>query len=205
MSKKAYTEEERAAIRIHLIERASEVFREKGVKDTNLDEIYLPIGISKTFFYSFFPSKSSLYISVLEYNMDRIQELFRKRMSTGNDEEAVRSALLDVIGGYAFVTTIDDQKYMWNLLSDEEYWKFKNTQAMFLAEMQAMVGIPVSRLDPRVLFNLVMMIIWSDNSNESSLPFLYRESVPESIRLGTELLVDYLMSVREIPVEDVKH
>lgn len=58
MSRKAYSEEERGLIRSRLMDVAAALFKEKGIRDTNIDEIYTPVGISKTFFYSFFPSKA---------------------------------------------------------------------------------------------------------------------------------------------------
>ena len=50
MSRKAYSEEERESIRVGLMDRAMTLFSEKGIRDTNIDEIYALLGISKTFF-----------------------------------------------------------------------------------------------------------------------------------------------------------
>ena len=60
MSRKAYTREERESIRDSMIRRSVRVFAEKGLRNASLEDVYVPEGISKTFFYTFFPSKSSL-------------------------------------------------------------------------------------------------------------------------------------------------
>ena len=39
MSRKAYSEEEREGIRVGLMDRAMTLFSEKGIRDTNIDEI----------------------------------------------------------------------------------------------------------------------------------------------------------------------
>ena len=69
MSRKAYSEEERDLIRSRLMDVAAALFKEKGIRDTNIDEIYTPVGISKTFFYSFFPSKAVLAIAIMKEGM----------------------------------------------------------------------------------------------------------------------------------------
>ena len=74
MSRKAYSEEERGLIRSRLMDVAAALFKEKGIRDTNIDEIYTPVGISKTFFYSFFPSKAVLAIAIMKEGMGGINE-----------------------------------------------------------------------------------------------------------------------------------
>lgn len=73
MSRKAYSEEERGLIRSRLMDVAAALFKEKGIRDTNIDEIYTPVGISKTFFYSFFPSKAVLAIAIMKEGMGGLE------------------------------------------------------------------------------------------------------------------------------------
>ena len=99
MSRKAYSEEEREGIRVGLMDRAMTLFSEKGIRDTNIDEIYTPLGISKTFFYSFFPTKSHLAISIVEREMARIGELFRDNVWKYGAENGMRETFREVISG----------------------------------------------------------------------------------------------------------
>ncbi len=60
MSKKAYSQEERIEIREKLLQAGRQLFARQGYRHTTLSEIYGQVGISKNFFYSFFPSKEEL-------------------------------------------------------------------------------------------------------------------------------------------------
>ena len=112
MSRKAYSEEERESIRVGLMDRAMTLFSEKGIRDTNIDEIYALLGISKTFFYSFFPSKSHLAISIAEREMTRIGKLFRDNVWEYGAENGMRETFREVVSGRYYVLSMDDQAYL---------------------------------------------------------------------------------------------
>lgn len=128
MSRKAYTQEERESIRTSMLRRSARVFAEKGLRNASLEDIYSPEGISKTFFYSFFPSKN-----------DRI---------------------------------------------------------VLFADILNMIGVPVSRMDPRVFYNMLMSIVWAHCSHQASMPFLYSEVARTSSEIQIERLIEYLGSLR---------
>ena len=90
MSRKAYSEEERDLIRSRLMDVAAALFKEKGIRDTNIDEIYTPVGISKTFFYSFFPSKAVLAIAIMKEGMGGIGDLFRRNVWEYGAENGIK-------------------------------------------------------------------------------------------------------------------
>ena len=55
---------ERRRIVNQLRETALELFTTRGLRKTTLDELVAPVGISKSSFYSFFPSKEALYLDL---------------------------------------------------------------------------------------------------------------------------------------------
>ena len=57
MPKVAYSEQEREKIKEELITTAHNLFVEQGIQHTTVEQIYRQVGISRTFFYSFFPAK----------------------------------------------------------------------------------------------------------------------------------------------------
>ena len=57
MPKVAYSEEERQQIRDDLIRTALELMAKQGIQHTTVEQIYKKVGISRTFFYSFFLPK----------------------------------------------------------------------------------------------------------------------------------------------------
>ena len=54
MPKVAYSEEDRERIRTALITTALDLMAKQGVQHTTVEQIYKKVGISRTFFYSFF-------------------------------------------------------------------------------------------------------------------------------------------------------
>ena len=55
MPKVAYSEEERVQIRQALVTTGLELMTRQGIQHTTVEQIYKAVGISRTFFYSFFP------------------------------------------------------------------------------------------------------------------------------------------------------
>ena len=105
MSRKAYSEEERDLIRSRLMDVAAALFKEKGIRDTNIDEIYTPVGISKTFFYSFFPSKAVLAIAIMKEGMGGIGDLFRRNVWEYGAENGITETFSEVISTMSVLTT----------------------------------------------------------------------------------------------------
>ena len=57
MPKIAYSKEERERIRAELLQTGLDLMAKQGVQHTTVEQIYRKVGISRTFFYSFFPAK----------------------------------------------------------------------------------------------------------------------------------------------------
>ena len=65
MPKVAYSEEEREQIREALVATALEEMARQGIQHTTVEQIYKKVGISRTFFYSFFSTKEDLIVEML--------------------------------------------------------------------------------------------------------------------------------------------
>ena len=196
MSRKAYSPEERETLRSNMLARSASIFAEKGLRNTNLEDIYVPEGISKTFFYTFFPSKASLIGEVFRMQSKDILDTLTRNVWEYGSVNGMRETLKDVVSGRWFISSLDDQNYVRDLLSDEEFIGFKNDRIVLFADILNIVGIPVSRLDPRVFYNMLMSVVWTCRSNQSSLPFLYGEVIRTSSEIQIGRLVDYLASLR---------
>ena len=196
MSRKAYTEEERDRIRRSMLERSARVFSEKGLRDTSLEDVYVPEGISKTFFYTFFPSKTALIKEVFSVQSADILEVLRRNVWDYGAMNGLRVTLEDALGGRWYIATVDDQEYIRGLLSDEEFTGFKNDRIVLFAEVLDTIGVPLSRLDPRVFYNMLMSVVWTGRSDAGSIPFLYREAIPTTTGIQLDRLVSYVSSLR---------
>ena len=196
MSRKAYSEEERENIRVGLMDRAKSLFSEKGIRDTNIDEIYAPLGISKTFFYSFFPTKSHLATSIVEREMARIGELFRDNVWKYGAENGMRETFREVISGRYYVLSMDDQAYLRGQMTEGDLMRFRNDVIVLFSDILYTVGVPASSLDPRVFCNLVMSVLTTRMADENSLVLTYPEASEDATDIQLETLVSLVMGKR---------
>ena len=60
MPKVAYSDADRARIRTQLIAVGLELMSKQGIQHTTVEQVYKKVGISRTFFYSFFATKEDL-------------------------------------------------------------------------------------------------------------------------------------------------
>ena len=63
---KAFSEQEKEAIRTQMREKGRKLFERQGIKKTSVDELAQAVGISKGAFYLFYPSKEELFMEILE-------------------------------------------------------------------------------------------------------------------------------------------
>ncbi len=196
MSRKAYSEEEREIIRVGLMDRAMALFSEKGIRDTNIAEIYAPFRISKTFFYSFFPSKSHLAVSIAEREMMRIRDLFRGNVWEYGAESGMRETFREVISGRYYVLSMDDQAYLRSQMTEEDLMRFRNDVIVLFSDILYTVGVPASSLDPRVFCNLVMSVLTTRMADENSLVLTYPEASDDTTDIQLDTLVSLVMGKR---------
>lgn len=196
MSRKAYTSEERESIRASMLRRSATVFAEKGLRNANLEDIYSPEGISKTFFCTFFPSKLSLISETFRMQSSDMLETLRRNVWDYGAVNGMRETLSDVLEGRWFIASFDDQVYLREIMSEDEFNAFKNDRIVLFADILNMIGVPVSRLDPRVFYNMLMSVVWTCCSHQKSMPFLYSEVVRSSSEIQMERLVEYIASLR---------
>lgn len=81
MPKVAYSEEDRQRIRSELVKTGLELMSRQGIQHTTVEQIYKKVGISRTFFYSFFPAKEDLIVEALYLQQPRVLEYARKLMN----------------------------------------------------------------------------------------------------------------------------
>lgn len=197
MSRKAYSTEERAAIRASMIERAARIFNEKGLRDTSLEEVYIPQGISKTFFYSFFPSKTSLILEVYEKESSEILEEVRDNIARLGRNEGLKASVQDMIAGKWFIATFDDQIYMKGIMTEQEFAGFKSDRIVLMAKILHLAGVPVDSLDPRIFYNMLITVVWAGRSEMLTIPFVYSEVGQETTDILVDRLMDYIIGLRD--------
>ena len=198
MSRKAYSEEERGLIRSRLMDVAAALFKEKGIRDTNIDEIYTPVGISKTFFYSFFPSKAVLAIAIMKEGMGGIGDLFRRNVWEYGAENGIRETFSEVISGGFYIPGEDDQVYIREHLSEQELIGFQNDLVVLFSDMLYTVGVPASKLDPRVVCNMTMSVLTTRMTEGRRMLLTFAETADNTSSLQIKSLVALVLENRVI-------
>ena len=126
MPKVAYSEEEREEIRTQLIAVGLELMAKQGIQHTTVQQIYERVGISRTFFYSFFSTKEDFIVEMLYVQQPRIVAYARKLMKDSrlSWRDAVKEFLYSCCYGEKngiAVLTIEEQQLVFKRLSREQY------------------------------------------------------------------------------------
>ena len=130
MPKISYSEEERAQIRSSLLATALELMSKQGVRHTTVEQVYKKVGISRTFFYTFFSTKEELVLEALYFQHPHILALAQKLASDPalSWREAVTEflALCCRDGKHGIlVLAIEDQQFIFCRLSKDSYQMFR--------------------------------------------------------------------------------
>ena len=80
MARKAYSEQEREQVRIALLTTMLQCIVDRGLIHSSIDVLCKQVGISKTFFYTFFPSKEELVLEALRYQQPKLLQYARRLM-----------------------------------------------------------------------------------------------------------------------------
>ena len=133
MPKVAYNEEEKVRVREKLLSSALELMSKQGIRRTTVEQIYRSAGISRTFFYSFFPTKEDLVVEMFYLQQPRIisyaKSLMEDRSLTWKEgiERFLHDCCYGEKNGIA-VMTIDEQQQLFRRLSKQSYEIFRQRQ-----------------------------------------------------------------------------
>ncbi len=72
MPRKAYSHKAKEIVREKLIQCSLELMAKQGIAHTTVEQVYQQVGISRTFFYSFFNSKEDLIVEALVLQQPKI-------------------------------------------------------------------------------------------------------------------------------------
>ena len=81
MPKVAYSEEDRERIRTQLVAVGLELMAKQGIQHTTVEQVYKKVGISRTFFYSFFSTKEDLIVETLYLQQPKIIQYVQALMA----------------------------------------------------------------------------------------------------------------------------
>ncbi len=202
MPKAAYSEADRAQIRQSLISTALELMAQQGIQHTTVEQIYRAVGISRTFFYSFFPTKEDLIVETLYLQQPRIISYAQSLMedTSLSWKEAVRKFLFTCCYGEKngiAVMTVEEQQLLFRRLPEESYRVFREKQARLFGNILECFGIRPDTKRVQLFTNLCLAILVIHRAIPGTLPLLVPEAADETVAFQINALVDYLASLRE--------
>lgn len=204
MPKVAYSEEERKRIRAELVSAGLELMAKQGIRHTTVEQVYTKVGISRTFFYSFFPTKEDLVLETLYLQQPKVISYVQKLMADHalSWREAVKKFLHACCYGEKngiAVLTIEEQQLIFKRLSKESYQLFRQKQRWLFGKILESFGIKpsVKRIDLFTNLSLSVMVI--RRALPDTLPLLVSEAADETVDFQLDAIVDILEKLKRDP------
>ena len=202
MPKVGYSEEEREQIRKDLLTTALELMAKQGIQHTTVEQIYKKVGISRTFFYTFFPTKEDLVVETLYLQQPKVLDFARKLVSdpTLSWREAVTQFLHTCCygerNGIAIMTT-EEQQMTFRRLSPESYDTFRRKQVALFGGILEIFGVKANADRIALFTNLSLAVMILRRASPGTLPMLVPEAVDETVRFQIRSIVDCLEEMKE--------
>ena len=202
MPKVAYSEEDRERIRAALVTEALERMARQGIQHTTVERIYKAVGISRTFFYSFFPTKEDLIVETLYLQQPRILAYAERLMADPalTWREGVRQFLHACCYGEKngiAVLTIEEQQLIFRRLSADNCRVFREKQARLFGKILECFGVRADRDRVELFTNLSLTAMIVRRAIPESLPLFVPEAADATVAFQIDAIVDRLERLKE--------
>ena len=204
MPKGAYSEEDKEHIRNALITVGLELMAKQGIQHTTVEQIYKKVGISRTFFYSFFSTKEDLIVETLYLQQPKIIEYVQKLMADPalSWRDAVKQFLHACCYGEQngiAVLTIEEQQLIFRHLSKESYQVFRQKQFRLFGEILENLGIKADTARIHLFTNLSLTAMVVRRAIPDTLPLFVPEAADETVDFQLDAIVDALEKLKDVP------
>lgn len=160
------------------------------------------VGISKTFFYSFFSSKEELVMQALRYQQPKLLRYAQELM---NDpklswRESVKTFLKNCCYGEKVgfaVLSIEEEQQVYRCLSNENFQAFRNDQLYLYRNLLTIFGVPMDNIDPRLFGNLSLTMMMSYKAIPDTMPFLFPEVADDMVEFQINALLDEMQRAKK--------
>ena len=202
MPKVAYSQQEREQIRDALIAAALEQMAKQGIQHTTVEQIYKAVGISRTFFYTFFPTKEDLVVETLYRQQPKVLAYAKNLMDDPSLSwrEGVRrfihSCCYGEKNGIA-VLTVEDQQRIFRRLSPESYRMFREKQGRLFCGLLECFGVRVTTERISLFTNLSLSVMIIRRAIPDTLPLFVPQAADATVDLQINAIVDWLEGLRE--------
>lgn len=202
MPKVAYSDADRERVREDLITVALEKMARQGIQHTTVEEIYRSVGISRTFFYTFFPTKEDLIVEALYTQQPKVLAHAQRLMDNPafSWREGVRQFLVSCCYGEQSgiaVMTLEEQQNLFRRLSPESYQVFREKQANLFGNILKCFGIRADKETIGLFTNLSLTVMVIRRAVPKNLPFLVPEAADATVEFQINAIVDLLEKMKQ--------
>lgn len=194
MSRKAYSEEERERLRKQLLSITLKSIIERGVVHSSINYLCKELGISKTFFYSFYSSKEELILDAIRYQQPKLIAFAEALMA---DEKQSWLEALEVFlrrccegsqNGIA-VLSIEDEQEVYKCLSEDNFKAFQQDQLVFYKKIMEIFTISTDNINPKLFGNMVLAMIMTYKAIPNTMPFLFSDVADEMVEFHLQAIL----------------
>ena len=175
---------------------------DRGLIHSSIDVLCRKVGISKTFFYTFFSSKEELVIQALRYQQPKLICYAQSLMDDPNLSwrEGVKIFLKNCCYGAkngVAVLSIEEEVEIFRCLSAKNYNAFQQEQIVFYSKLLSVFGLPVNSIDPRLFGNMALSMMMVYKAIPDTMPFLFSEVAEDMVEFQVNALIDEMERVKE--------
>ena len=202
MPKVSYSEEERERIRRALIATGLDLMARQGIQHTTVEQIYKAVGISRTFFYSFFPTKEDLIVESLYLQQPKVLSYARSLMNdpglTWRDGiiRFLHACCYGEQNGIAVLTT-EEQQLIFRRLSPESYRTFREKQARLFGSLLECFGIRADQERVELFTNVSLTAMIVRRAIPHTLPLFVPQAGEATVAFQIRAIADWMETLRE--------
>lgn len=202
MARKAYSEQEREQVRNALLTTVIQCIVDRGLIHSSIDSLCKKVGISKTFFYTFFSSKEELVLEALRYQQPKLLRYAQQLMDdpTLSWRESIRTFLETCAYGEKkgiAVLSIEEEQEVYRCLSQENFQTFREHQTQLFSNLLTIFGLPVDSIEPRLFGNLALSMMMVYKAIPETMPFLFPEVAEDMVKFQINALLDEMQRAKE--------
>lgn len=202
MARKSYSDLEREQVKKSLLTTVLQCILDRGLTHSSIDVLCKKVGISKTFFYSFFSSKEELVLHALRYQQPKLLRYAQQLMDDPklSWREGVKTFLKSCCYGNKngiAVLSIEEEQEVYRCLSEENFRAFQQDQIKLYRNLLAIFGLPEDGMDPRLFGNLILAAIMIYKAIPDTMPFLFPELADDMVEFQINALLDEMQRAKK--------
>lgn len=192
MSPKIFALQEREEVRIKMLDEGFKLIKEHGMTHASVDKITKAVGLGKSTFYNFFPSKEMFVYEIIKYQRDQAKQLFmdilgeREKMSADEAKDFLKQIIFSNNSIYQYLTSEDEAKLKAAL--PPEYGIDPSAEAITMHKLFTHIEGVCEDMDFKVAANLIKIMAIAMFNQDS----LHTESLDKSLNLIYECLFSYI-------------